>query len=251
MNTSKSMLAANTFSSDFDNIVDDDGYSYHFDSPAGLRDSLAFRGWYDIMEDKPVSNDYVFLVDRGRDANGKSQGYKKIQIETVDETLYYIKYSDLDGSDLKFDTIVKDSVYNYICYSFDNGKVDIEPEKNDWTLVFTKYQTYYPTTDGYFLPYTVVGALQNPYNVKVVKDTKTDFDDIDLDFVNSVSFSDSLDIIGFDWKYYNFDQDNYSIVDTFKYIIHNNDQYYYKMRFLEFYDEEGRKGFPKFEYKRL
>ena len=251
LNNSKSMLAANTFSSDFDGITDDEDLKYRFDSPAGIRDSLAFSGWYKLENNVPISNEYVFIVDRGKDENGKKEGKKKIIVSIFGKNSFIITYSDLDGSSIKTDTIEKNSALNNQCYSFDTGIVDIEPEKDKWSLLFTKYQTYYQTIEGNFLPYTVVGVLQNPFEVKVKKDTKTEFNEINISNTNNIYFTDSLDIIGFDWKYYNFDEDNYSIVDSFKYIILNNDQYYYKMRFLEFYDEQNRKGFPLMEFKRL
>jgi len=58
-------------------------------------------------------------------------------------------------------------------------------------------------------------------------------------------------VIGYEWKYYNFDAALYTIEPGLAYVIRDRDGFYYKLRFIDFYSEGGEKGYPKFEYVRL
>jgi hypothetical protein len=63
-----------------------------------------------------------------------------------------------------------------------------------------------------------------------------------------------LDAIGYNWKTFggfgNATGD-YQIFSNFNYIIKDSKSMLYKMRFISFYDDQGRKGSPKFEFRRL
>ena len=53
-------------------------------------------------------------------------------------------------------------------------------------------------------------------------------DTIDLELTNRA------DVIGYDWKYYNFDAGLYTIVPGLAYVIKDRDGFYYKLRFSIF-----------------
>ena len=64
-------------------------------------------------------------------------------------------------------------------------------------------------------------------------------------------FSNKKNIIGYNWKYFDFDTQTYTVKTYITYVIRNNSNEYYKMRFIDFYNEVGEKGFPKIEIQKL
>lgn len=250
LNNSKLMHAGNTFSTDFSAVTSQAGIDMAFDASSGNKDSLAIKDWYYINDILPVSNNYVYVIDRGQDETYTSIGYKKIMFDTPVGNSYKIRYADLDGQNEHTLIIDKDPNLNYVCFSFEKGIVDIEPPKTDWSLLFTQYQTTI-FDDGTPVPYAVRGVLQNPYLVKSAQDTTFEFSDISINDTINFEFSSRLDFIGYDWKYYNFNSGSYLVLLNRNYIIYNNDNYFYKLKFTSFYNKTGEKGYPSFLVGRL
>ena len=251
LNNAKAMYGGNSFSVNFEDVTSEEGVEMHFDKSNGNPDSLAIAGWLDLSGETPVSNNFVYVIDRGLDEEFSEIGYKKVIFQTPEDNKYKITFADLDGQNEQSFTIEKDTTVNYVCFSFDNGIVDVEPPKNDWTLLFSLYQTLYLDLTGNYQSYIVKGALLNPHNVTANIDTLLNFDDIALADTENFDFKTDLDIIGFDWKYYNFQEGYYTIVPDQNYMIKNNDGYYYKLRFVDYYNDTNEKGYPKFQFARL
>jgi hypothetical protein len=60
--------------------------------------------------------------------------------------------------------------------------------------------------------------------------------------------------MGFDWKVYDFNNQRYKARDFVNYIIKSKGNMpgnVWKMRFTDFYNNRGQKGFPVFEVKKL
>lgn len=67
----------------------------------------------------------------------------------------------------------------------------------------------------------------------------------------SIIFNANINNIGYSWKSYQFDVNKY-VVDFEKiFIIKDQEGFYYKLRFIDFYDQGGNKGTPTFEFQRL
>jgi len=120
-----------------------------------------------------------------------------------------------------------------------------------WSILFTRYTTMLVTDEGENYPYLVVGALLNPNGVTAARDTIHDFLDLDINDVADLEFTIQADVIGYDWKYYNFDAGVYTIEPDKNYVIRDRDGFLYKLRFVDFYSDEGVKGYPTFEFVRL
>jgi len=71
-----------------------------------------------------------------------------------------------------------------------------------------------------------------------------------IDTLNG-KFETKQDVIGFDWKYYNIDHALYSITPNIVYIIRSVNGLYYKLRFIDYYDQNKQKGNPTFQYELL
>lgn len=250
LNSSKFMLAGNSNDTAFQQELVADNLDMGFDASHGDPDSTAIGDWVVKTEDTVWSRREVYLVDLGLDTMGNRLGNMKVQFET-EGTDYRIRYARTDGSDEQVKMVRRDPLRESVCFSFQKGVVDVAPLPFDWSLLFTKYTTMLVTNEGENYPYIVNGVLLNPSGVTAALDTIHDFMEMDLADTLDLELTSRADVIGYEWKYYNFDAGVYTIVPEMHYVIRDRDGFYYKLRFIDFYNDTGVKGYPRFEYVRL
>jgi hypothetical protein len=148
--------------------------------------------------------------------------------------------------------VKKDPEVHYLWFSIaDNAVKHLEPPSGQYDLFFTQYTTLLFTDEGIPYPYLLPGVLSNRSGISVALDTVDLFQDINRDIALTQQYSQSMDAIGWDWKYYDFNSSVYTIRPNFNYIIRNKSGYFYKLRFIGFYDQNGSKGYPVIEYQGL
>lgn len=251
LNTSKMMLAGNTGKTDFESVKNSGGAVMNFDPSHGNLDSSAIGNWYNVAVGKLISKDFVYVIDRGTDEDFNTLGEKKVKFNFQDENNYVIRYANLNGSVEKTVVIPKDTSVNFVCFSFDKGIVEIEPDKNTWDLLFGKYSTLLFTDVGDPYPYLVTGVLLNSYKTYANTDTLHKFDEISYDIAEGQKLKTQKDIIGYEWKEYDFDNGMYTVLPDKIYILKNRVGYLYKLRFIDYYNSTGEQGYPTFEFLRL
>ena len=246
LNSSIVCSAYNTNSTNFDSIYSDSGIQssdWKYDANEGNLDSTA------IVID---SNNYVYIINLGTSVSQNiERGYKKIIIKIINNQQYQIRSADLSGENDTTITIYKDSDFNFLAYSLTtNTVVNVFPFKNNWDLMFTAYthifNEYIPP-----LPYRVSGVLINRNNTFVAEDTTYNFNEINYDLVQNNStfeYISDIDVIGYDWKRYS---GTFTIKENLNYVIKTNSGLYFKLRFIDFYNDGGIKGCPKFEFQKL
>lgn len=209
--------------------------------PSGRMDSLAFL------------DGVLYVVDKGYDDIGNEMGYFKMEI--LEHTSAYFKgrFANLNGSNEQIITINKNSDYNFVYMKWNaTGSITtptIEPKKDLWDLVFTQYTEIFYEPE--FIPYSVVGCLTNTYNTLSLKLSDKSFESITLEYAQGLTLTNDRDAIGYDWKNFLMDQDIYEIFSDKSYIIRDYVGFYYKLRFIDFYNNAGEKGSPTFEFQRL
>jgi hypothetical protein len=91
--------------------------------------------------------------------------------------------------------------------------------------------------------------------VTAAQDTVIDFSSIDLNLASTMAYTGAIDEIGYDWKDIVGDVSSgsvtYIVKEGFNYVVRDADGFYYKLRFISFYNNDGDKGYPTFEYQRL
>ena len=250
LNSSRFMLAGNSMDTIFSGNLDPEQLDMRFDTSDGNPDSTAIGTWYEPSGDSIRSLRYVYLIDLGTDDQGEAIGFKKVSFDLAGNDIL-LRMANPDSS---MDTIVHvrlDPQALSTYYSFQNGVRDNVPEPGTWSLLFSRYTTMLVTDEGDDYPYLVVGALLNPNGVQAALDTIHDFMDIGIGDIAELEFTSRADIIGYEWKEYDFDAGVYTIVPGLSYVIRDRDGFYYKLRFVDFYSDEGIKGYPTFEYVRL
>ena len=230
-------------------------YLFLSDANNGDLDSTAIGEWGFRGPPFPMvlkGKGYIYIIDRG-DTRAAKERYKKFQIHFVDDRRYKIKYANLDGSDLDSAIIMKNDSKNFVYFNFENGGTylsEIEPTRNKWDILFTSYAQIYHEYNPP-LSYIVRGVLLNPNVVCCAKDSTTGYENLNLSFVKTLKYYKQDDVIGYDWKTYSQTSSKYVTRSHVTYIIKSKKGYYYKLRFIDYYNNKGEKGYPKFEFQRL
>lgn len=241
LNSGLMMQAAITDETELSAVTSEQGLDFKIDHPTGELDSLAMGKWW--------QHGRVVVLDLGVTTQGSPRGYRKMMVESLDNGIYTFHYANLDDSNAHTVQLEKDGRYNRIMYSLsDHEQRFIEPQKEAYDLVFRQYShTFYNP----YVPYSVNGVLINPSGVLVAEDSASSFADISRYWVDSYTFTDMLNVIGYDWKVYNFSTNLYELKPWKNFIVRDYEGYYYKIHFLDFYNNQGERGYPLMEVARL
>ena len=253
LNTSDFMKAGDLGIVPFGQAQDTTGKVMKFDKSDGNPDSLAIGKWYSVNNGDTVSNDHVYVIDRGLDENGNHLGFNQVIFDSLKNGSYFFRVAPLKGGQVINGKATKDPSVNYMFYSFSSGGSvqQLEPPMNSYDLLFTQYTTMLYTSLGEAYPYLVTGVLLNRYSVAAKSDTIDSFSSITLQSVQNMQLSSNLDGIGYDWKTFNFEAGSYTVRENVVYIIRDTGGMYYKLRFIGFYNTFGQKGYPIIECQPL
>lgn len=249
LNSSRYMKAGDAGTTDFSSVTTNLADTMIFDDSSGDLSKTALGGWVDLTDPQnPVFTGKVFIVDRGLNESGESFGLIKLVIEKIEAGEFYIRYANLDGSSEATFTITKNPLANYVLLSLDEGDqlAVQQPPASQWDLCFTKYSTVIPDNYGVPTPYIVRGVfINNLAGVAGVMDSTRAFYDIDITVAREYIYSSAQDIIGYEWKEYR--DDSYTLIDGVSYIIRDKNNRYFKIRFTDYFNDAGQRGYPAFE----
>ena len=205
----------------------------------------------------------VYVINRGYYENGgvsTNRGFVKIQL-TREGQNYVIKYGDIDDTSFDTHTIVKNDAFNFIFFSFDDGLVNVEPEKGLWDVVMTTGTLLTAFGPGELVPYNFkdLGLTnQNNINIKAVEiTTEVAYDGFSLDDAKALELVSNRTGIGSSWRAYNGSQTDpgYTVVEDIFYVIEDPDQNFYKLKFTKMHcitaECAGERGYPEFTYELL
>lgn len=176
-------------------------------------------GWGEYQQGSGIFGTKLFVIE-STIAGKKVQ--KQFVINSISNNKYFIEMCDLDGTNEIANEIDKAtfSDKNFVYFNIaDNMVLNVEPNINDWDLLFTEYVT--PVQAGPdVLNYTVAGILQNP--MLWVTELEGDISDVPAD----ETFSPMINTIGYDWKTF----DNGYVIE---------DRTYFAQRFTYNQDQEA------------
>lgn len=238
-------------------MADSSGLDWRTDASTLLGDSTAFG------KNKTATgavDSTVVILDRGKYLYTGSERFRKVQLTALDNYSYTIKYCKLNNSDYHEFVIPKNENYSLVYFSFDNGGalVTVAPPKDQWDMVFTRYINTYWDEPLQFRYYAVNGTLINVWNgaqsAMLKKDSLPDYipyDAFQYSDINHYPFTSNADQMGFGWKYFDFNLNKYFITPNQYYIIKDHELKYYKLRYLDFYNAQGVRGYPTFQFQRI
>lgn len=216
-----------------------------------------------IAEVSPIDQDNkVYLINLGFDipvdepivgsvnVAGNPRGWKKIRI-LQRESGYLLQYADLDDSSHHEILISKNEAYNFQFFSFNSdGLLKIEPAKHKWDLNFTVFTNINEAGSyGYsdFIQTNRYGNVQ-AYLIDSSLSQQKAYEEFELSDIVESQFSLDFRTIGSSWREV---ADGKKLFHTIYYIVKDSKGNYYKMRMLAFLNENGERGYPKFEFKLL
>jgi hypothetical protein len=154
--------------------------------------------------------------------------YKKLWIvrKISIENKYIFRYGDLDNSHEKEKVLennnFSDMLFSYFDFASESF-FDREPIKEDWDILFTKYQAM--QVQG--VPYPVIGVLNN------VTTVANRYYPVTMDYTNwyEQPMDSAKAVIGWDWKYFEFSTFTWTIEDSLLYFVSPPGGDIYKMHF--------------------
>lgn len=187
----------------------------------------------------------LYMVDMGKSANGSALGVYKVEFNEVSNG-FNVKFSLPEatiGSDLLVLHNESTGIQDFSI--LEQKSLENVPVKEDWDIKFTQYTAI---LEGH-TPYLVTGVLLNPFGVEVAKVTGQKFEDLDLNSVQLLNYTQNRDAIGYDWKSYDFGTSTYVLEEGNAYVLKCMDGKYRHLSFVGFYNELGEKGTPSFEIR--
>ncbi|MFA6571102.1 MAG: HmuY family protein [Bacteroidota bacterium] len=235
---------------DLDTITEE---QWIYDSPSGNLDSTAIGKWWTVENNKIVSLGKVYIVDRGTNEIGKKLGNVKFRILDYDNKTFKVVYANLKDNISHEYTITKNNDYNYTYLSLEKtgNLLQIEPLKEQWDLVFSKYTELLTANDSNSMWYSVVGAYLNPNGGEAAMLKHAVFDSVNIGALDTLHLLKTRNAIGHDWKFFDLNTSSYIVDPKVVYIIKSVSGFYYKLHFMDFYDDSGNKGTPLFEFQKL
>jgi hypothetical protein len=226
---------------------------WYFDNPNGDPDSSAFPRAFVKNGAQWEVNDYTYVIDLG-DKIKDSTRYVQLKFNGCKPGQSYdFEYKNLESNGfLRKQTIAVNRDKNFVYYQFlEHRIVDNEPFNNDqWDILFTTYKESVPDANGVPYPYVIRGVLINPKKVLVAQLDKVDFNAINKAYASAVVYGKKQDEIGYDWKQYDQTAERYTMAPNRLYLLKTPDALI-KMKFVDFYDDQGRKGYPKMAWEIL
>lgn len=261
LNSSTFMMAKQIDKNDLNAVTAADtvGFSqsfYNHDMPEHA--SLAYIDYPDgdlsktaIAEVSATAADNkVYIVNRGVGIGTPvpQRGWKKIRIIRNGSGGYTLQHADIAATTFSSVDIPKkaDFYFNYV--SFETGAVAVEPQKDKWDIAWSYFTNAIDFGWG-DVPYAFQDFILINRNVemaKVLASTKsyTDFKEADI---ASLDFKDAQNAIGGDWRKGGDMNTPPFVRDDRYYIIRDEDENYYKLRFTAM-AKDGERGYVGFEY---
>lgn len=194
----------------------------------------------------------VFILSRG--ASGVDDlGWAKIKIFSNSGN-YILQHAPVDSDDFSSLEVSKDSDYNLVYVSLDNGKVEVEPKKEDWDILWSAGTSSTPfpqATNGtlaYFFQDLVIHNIYGGVGAAEVLEETVSYDSFDESNLASLTFNTNNRLaIGSNWRGGGGPSSPPAVHEDRFYVIRDTQGNYYKLRFLSL-TTGGERGRPQLEY---
>ncbi|PRY84635.1 HmuY family protein [Mongoliibacter ruber] len=167
---------------------------------------------------------------------------------------YILQYAPIASEDYTTVEITKDSDFNFVYFSLDSGKVEVEPKKNDWDFVWTAgtSSTPFPQaangTLGYFFQDLVYHNIYGGVGAAVVMEEFKAYENFEETDLAGITFNtDDRLTIGSSWRSGGGPNASPAVREDRYYLLKDNKGNIYKLRFLSL-TSGGERGRPSLEY---
>lgn len=227
--------------------------TWYFDNPNGDADSSAFPMAFLKKGGQWEIGNFTYVIDLG-DKIKDSTRYVQLKFSGCKPgQTYEFEYGNVNQKgNYRKQLMPIDPTKNFVYYQFlEHRIVENEPMDNDrWDILFTTYKESVPDANGVHYPYVIRGVLINTKKVEVSELNKADFNAINKSYAMGAIYTRKQDEIGYDWKQYDQAAERYTMVPGRVYLLKTSDAYI-KVKFVDFYDDQGKKGYPKMAWEIL
>lgn len=237
------------------------GFVNQIDDPTG---DLTRTAIAEISENN--DDNKVYLINMGSNpatnapavgsegsASGTSRGWKKVRILRSGND-YKVQYADINATTHQEVTISKNAAFNFTFFSFANGVVNVQPQKNQWDINFTTFTNVIGGTTPYYYPDFVVNNVKGGAQAYQVLVADFTFDNFKLENVINGNFNNDQRNIGSNWRGTSATGGDGMPVSQF---VLKTDRFFvvkdpagniYKLKFTGGANASGERGFPTFQY---
>lgn len=196
-----------------------------------------------------AADNKVYIVNRGLGVGvpAPARGWKKIRIIRNASGGYTVQHADIGATTFSSIDIPKDDAFYFTYVSFENGRLNVEPEKKKWDIAWTYFSnaTNFGAGEVPYLFQDIILQNRNVQAAKVMIATKAfaDFGEADI---AAQTFSSLQTSIGSDWRSGGGPTSAPAVRSDRYYIIKDGDNNYYKLRFTAL-TQNSERGYPAFE----
>lgn len=191
----------------------------------------------------------VYIVNRGLSPGSPAtaRGWKKVRIIRNGAGGYTLQHADINASTFSSMEIAKDDAYFFRYISFENGAVNVEPQKLKWDIAWTYFSnvTNFGSGEVPYLFQDIIILNRNVQVAKVMTATKA-FADFGAADIPGQAFLTTQNAIAADWRSGGGPGASPAVRTDRYYIVKDGDNNYYKLRFTAL-TQNGERGFPAFE----
>lgn len=194
----------------------------------------------------------VYIVNRGNGVGipAPARGWKKIRVLRNNSGGYTLQHADINAATFQTIEINKTPDHFFRYASFDNGQVEVEPEKKKWDIAWTYFSNVANFGAG-DLPYLFQDIILINRNVHVAKMMEANipfagFTATQIDNISAGEWNSKQNAIGADWRSGGGPGVSPAVRTDRYYIIKDGDANYYKLRFTAL-TNNGERGYPSFE----
>lgn len=197
------------------------------------------------------SENKVYLINRGKDANGIQRSWKKVRILRTSNG-YTIQHADINATTYHTLQISKNESVNFIYVNLDrNQEVTVEPEKTKWDIAYTSFLNR-TNSGGSLIPYlfndVIIQNRNNVQTAEVLNTAGVAYTDFNETHLNAVSFENSQVNIGSKWRTGGGPGSSPAIRNDRFYIVKDAAGNVYKLRFTAL-TQNGERGKPSIDYE--
>jgi len=200
-------------------------------------DNVGFESEWELLEGQ------IYVVDYGLDKQYNPIGLTSVRFERTTDGMKI--WHNPIGSDYPVFEEIKEASFYYNLR--EKNAIDLPTEK-EYDLAFGKY-TDLVTVDNITQAYSVYGAILGDVIGFELAQPYEDVTEFSTDMIDL-----SKDIIGWDWKNFNRTVGGsgvYEILGNRTYVVNTGGSSKYKLRFVNFYNDQGQSGHPTFEWELL
>lgn len=195
----------------------------------------------------------IFILNRG-ESGATQRPWKKIKIFRNGDS-YVLQHADIEATEFATVTFTKDNDYNFVYFSFENGQVEVEPNKQEWDIMWSSGTNIIDFPQGvngklaYFYQDLVYHNIHAGVSAVEVLESDASYEDFDAAQLGGYTLNDSDQLtIGFNWRGGGGPNSDTVVREDRFYLIKDVEGNIYKLRFLSL-TKDGERGRPSLEYE--